>query len=178
MPRAIAFDTETTGLIENQTVKIAKLPEVIEFYGCLFDPDTGEIEEEIDVLIKPKGSLNLEETKLKTINEEMLADKMPFSEYADKIKNLIEKGDIVIGHNLSFDMEMIDVEMKRLGKSINWPMGICTVEQTIHLKGFRLNLGALYEELFKESFEGAHRAKVDVMATVRCFIELYKRGDL
>jgi DNA polymerase III alpha subunit (gram-positive type) len=175
---AVAFDTETTGLIDNQTIKIDKLPEVIEFYGCLFNLEDGAILEELDYLIKPKGSLNLEITKLKTINEDMVKDELPFTAYAKSIKSLLEKAPLVIGHNLSFDKEIIDVEMKRLGMNIDWPRGICTVEQTVYLKGFRLSLSALHELLFGEAFEGAHRAKVDVMATVRCACELYKRGDL
>lgn len=175
---AFAFDTETTGLIENQTVKLDKLPEVIEFYGCLFDLETGWVFDEADWLIKPKGSLNLEETGLTTITPDMVEDKPNFAFYAHDIKLMLEQSELIIGHNLSFDKEMIDVEMRRLGMSVNWPRGLCTVEQTVHLKGFRLSLGALHEYLFGETFAGAHRAKVDVMATMRCAVELYKRGEL
>jgi DNA polymerase-3 subunit alpha len=41
-----------------------------------------------------------------------------------------------------------------------------------------MKLADLHEFLFGEGFEDAHRAKSDVMATVRCFIELCKRGDI
>lgn len=175
--RAFAFDTETTGLIDNQTMKMDKLPEVIEFYGCAFDLTSGHIFNEVEWLIKPKRTHNPEETK-SVITVEMLEDKQPFEFYAQQLKDIIEAESMVIGHNLAFDKEMIDIEMKRLGISINWPRGICTVEQTIHLKGMRLNLTNLHEFLFGLAFESAHRAKADANATMRCALELYKRGEL
>jgi hypothetical protein len=61
---------------------------------------------------------------------------------------------------------------------VKWPRRICTVEQTQHIKGFRLNLSGLHEFLFGEKFSGAHRAKVDVAALVRCSSEMFKREML
>jgi len=175
--KVFAFDTETTGLIENMTIKEDKLPEIIEFFGCYVDLSSGQVEDEIEFLIKPKGSLNLQETKL-VITEEMLADKAPFAAHAEMIKGFIEAAPIVIGHNVSFDKEMVDVEMKRIGMSVKWPRSLCTVEQTAYMKGFRLSLTNLHQLLFETTFVDAHRAKADTMATVRCACELYKRGLL
>ena len=55
---------------------------------------------------------------------------------------------------------------------------ICTVEASYHYNNKRMKLQDLHEFLFGEGFTDAHRAKSDVMATVRCFIELVKRGDI
>jgi DNA polymerase III alpha subunit (gram-positive type) len=84
----------------------------------------------------------------------------------------------VIAHNASFDQEAINIEANRLGRIIKWPTCRCSVEQTIHLKGKRLTLGALHEHLFGARFDDAHRARADVMALVRCCCELHKRGEL
>ena len=35
--KAFIFDTETTGLVKNRTIKLDDQPEVIEFYGALVD---------------------------------------------------------------------------------------------------------------------------------------------
>ena len=59
-----------------------------------------------------------------------------------------------------------------------WPRLCCTVENTEWLHGHRLSLSALHEELFGEPFSGAHRARTDVAALTRCYLELVKRGDL
>lgn len=73
---------------------------------------------------------------------------------------------------------MIDFEMKRLVTELAWPERlVCTVEATEHLKGHRLSLTKLYEHLFPgENFPGAHRAKADVQALVRCYVEMFKQG--
>jgi hypothetical protein len=73
---------------------------------------------------------------------------------------------------------MIDLEAKRLNRVIKWPPLVCTVEQSIHYKGHRMNLGDLHEHLLGVRFSGAHRAKEDVDALVRCCVEMRKRGDL
>ena len=76
---------------------------------------------------------------------------------------------------MSFDQEMIDIEAERLGQILRWQRLVCTVEQTVHLRGHRLSLSLLHQHLFDEPFAGAHRAKVDVAALIRCSVELHKR---
>ncbi len=175
-----AFDTETTGLIENITVKDDKLPEVIEFYGCLLDVDSGKIIEELDLLIKPTIAKKLpDDPNWKVpITWDMLKDKKSFDRHYIDIKMILEKAPIVVAHNAAFDKEVIDVEVSRVDGNINWPFVMCTVEQTMHLKGYRLSLTALHELLFNEAFPDAHRASIDVKAMCRCIVELIKREEI
>lgn len=176
---AMLFDTETTGLIDNHAIRLERQPHVIEFYSCLADLKTGDVIEEIDLLIRPPEMRYLSEeiSSITGISREMVENSPLFSDVSQKIFDAIEKAETVVAHNLSFDMEMMDLEAERLGKKIRWPeRRICTVEQTIYLNGHRLNLSGLHELLFKERFAGAHRAKVDVMALLRCCVELYSRG--
>jgi len=174
---ALLFDTETTGLLENHTMRIDRLPHVIEYYSCLADLDTGDVLEEIDLLVRPPIKISDEITGITGISNEMVEAAPPFSEVAPRIKLSLEAAPIVVAHNLSFDMEMITVEMERIGDKIKWPRRrLCTVEQTIHLLGYRLNLSGLHMHLFNEEFKGAHRAKVDVTALLRCCVELRKRN--
>jgi len=177
--RALIFDTETTGLIENSSIPLEKQPHVIEFYGCVADLTTGEIGEEINQLIKAPVSVSAEITRITGLTAEDLKDSPPFEDVAPAIKEIIETAPVIIAHNLSFDKEMIDLEFQRLGKKIKWPDRlICTVEATIHIKGHRFNLKRLHTELFGVAFADAHRAKNDVMALLSCCIELYKRGEI
>lgn len=175
---AFIFDTETSGLIENRSIKLDKQPEIIEFYGALVDLTTGEIKAEIDELFKPTKRIEEIITKITTLTNDDLADKPPFSTHAMRIKSTLEEAPLVIAHNLSFDQEMVEIEMERLKKTIIWPAMLCTVEATLHLKGFRLKLSALHEYLFGQPFDGAHRARVDVDALIRCCVELVKRDEL
>ena len=177
--RTLLLDCETTGLIENRTVRASLLPEVIELYACIADTSSMEVKEEINELIKPK-KLPLEPviTKITGITNRMLEDKLPFETYAESFREMVERADRVIAHNCSFDAEVLEIEFQRLGLTIKWPELVCTVEMSLHYKGYRLSLSALHEHLFGEKFEGAHRAKADVMALLRCASEMDRRGDL
>lgn len=153
------------------------LPEVIEFYGCIFDINSGSIKEEFDTLIKPRQKITQEIIEATNITNEMVSKSKDFKHYSKSIKTILEKPPLVMAHNAAFDTEVINIEMDRIGENIKWPRIICTVEQTMHLKGYRLSLTALHEFLFGEKFADAHRAKNDVLAQVKCVVELVKRGE-
>lgn len=174
------LDTETTGLIENVTVKDKMLPEVIDFYGCVLDVDTGKIEDELDILIKPTIAKKLPEeiVNITHITDDMLKGKEQFKHWHMPIRDIIERSPCAAAHNAAYDKEVLDVEYNRLSQTIGWPRVICTVEQTMHLKGYRLSLSALHELLFNETFVDAHRAKTDVQALCRCIVELIKREEI
>lgn len=171
----LIFDTETNGLIKNKLVPLASQPQIIEYFGLTLD-DEGEEKDSFHRLANPGKPLPPEIFKITGINDEMLKEEKPFSYIAEAVKNHIEDHDAVVAHNLSYDKAMIDFEMSRCGLKVNWPRLICTVEQTIHIKGHRLSLSNLYEYLFGEVFQGAHRAETDVRALARCYVELKKRG--
>lgn len=175
---ALIFDTETSGLVRNRTLKLDKQPEIIEFYGCVVNLKTGKIKKEYETLIKPKKPIEEIITKITTITNEQLEDAPPFAKVAKPIKTFLESGKVVIAHNMSFDKDMVDIEFERMEDKVKWPKMLCTVEQTIHIKGFRFSLSALHDHLFGEPFAGAHRAKVDVAALLRCCVKLHKDGVL
>lgn len=177
---AVIFDTETTGLIKNRQMPLDKQPEVIEFYGELIDLDTGKVHDQFEALIKPKVLPISDEIKRITgIDTDMVKSELPFHHYVYDIDKLLRQGDCVIAHNFNFDKDMLEIEYERANKSIKWPeIQLCTVQQTMSLKKYRLNLSALHQELFGEPFAGAHRAKADVQALTRCCVELRKRGVL
>lgn len=175
--RAFCFDTETTALISNVARKESKQPRIIELYGCVVED--GNVVDDLDFLCDPGIQLSDEVQKITNISPEDLKGKLPFKDHADDVLAIIETCDTIVAHNLFYDLHVLSVELQRLGKSLVCPARrVCTVEDTEHLKGYRLSLSALHEELFGEKFEGAHRAKTDVMAMVRCYNELVKRGEI
>lgn len=176
----VAFDTETTGLVDNHTIKLDKQPEIIELYACAFDDHNGKVLRDLDLLLKPSRPIADDITAITGITNAMVADQPPFKHYSYDLMLFLEDGNSITGHNLSYDMEMVELEMERLkcDAKVKWPPGICTVEQTVHLLGIRLSLSALHDYLFGEKFTGAHRAKQDVKAQMRCYMELKKRGEL
>lgn len=176
----ILFDTETTGLIKSVESPEPTQPKIIELFALKVDNETFDIIDELDLLIDPKEAITEEITGITGITNEMVRGKGPFSAHAKNIANFW-LGDICsCGHNLSFDMDMLEVELKRMGlvNKFPWPMNrVCTVEATEHYEGRRLKLIDLHKYLFGEGFESAHRARADVEATHRCAVEILKRGD-
>lgn len=171
------FDTETTGLLTSGLLELDKAPEIIEFMAMKIDLETGETIKEYEFLCKPKRPVSEETTKITSITKEMLANEKPFSAYIDDVRDALENCDAVIAHNLAFDKEMVDIEMLRNNQSMVWPEQlICTVERSVPLKGYRISLKDLHKEFFGEEFSGAHRARNDVVALVKCVKGLNTRG--
>lgn len=173
--KAIILDTETTGLMRSGLLPLKSQPEIIEFYMARVDLVSGAIEAEFDSFFKPEGPITEEITKITSITSQLVEAAPKFAERADEIEAFIRSAPLDIAHNMAYDSEVIDLEFKRLGREIDWPRKLCTVESTINVKGYRLSLLNLHEYLFGEGFTGAHRAKIDTQALIRCCVELYKR---
>lgn len=172
------FDTETTGLIGNRSMKLERQPEIIEFAVTVIDLDTGEICESWSTLIKPSQSIPKKNEEITGISNAMVSNALPFSAYSSLIWGLIGTSDVVVAHNARFDVDMVDIEFERLGIEVPWPETVCSIEATRHLIGGKsLNLGNLHNLLFGRKHEGAHRAAGDVEALVACLVELRARGE-
>jgi DNA polymerase III epsilon subunit-like protein len=177
---ALIMDTETSSLVDSGLIPLDRQPEVIEFCGFRVDLDTGEHSTTLDTLIRPQRPISDEITKITGITNDLLATAESWSEEAanDIIAYLEDSAPVVIAHNASFDVEVLNFMAARVGRAIRWPRVICTVEQTCFYAGYRLSLQALHENLFGVPFKEAHRARTDVAALTACCIELRKRGDL
>jgi len=93
--------------------------------------------------------------------------------------------DVAVAHNVDFDKKMVECEYHRLEWGFYYPpVSVCTMKSTTDLcklPGRFSNykwpkLQELHEFLFGEGFADAHDAMVDIEATIRCYIELKKRG--
>jgi len=175
--KTLIFDTETSDLIGNSLLPIDKLPRIIELFGLSLDENCEEVGA-YHFLFDPGIKITEEITRITSITNEMVKGKPRFSESSEAIRDLIMDHEEVVAHNLSFDRQMVDIEMKRCGLEVDWPILICTVEQSEFYRGHRLNLQALHELLFGEGFPNAHRAENDVRALARCFIKMRQDGDI
>ena len=179
--KAFLFDTETTDLIANSVIAERHKPHIIEFYGMTLElvGDEWQKVSELEFFCKPPVRITETITRITGITNEDVKDAKPFAEHAQAVKAAIEASGMAVAHNLSYDEGVVDVEFERLKDQVVWPEEMmCTVEATEHLRGHRLRLADLHEELFGEPFKGAHRARTDVEAMGRCFIELWQRGEI
>ncbi len=109
------------------------------------------------------------------------------TEVLDEFQAALNQVDFVVGHNVSFDRNIMGAEFLRSerndaleGKAV---IDTCTEETATlcQLPGgrggkFKLpTLSELYHFLFQESFEEAHNATADVEATSRAFWNYYAK---
>lgn len=170
------YDCETTGLFYSGLIDDDRKPELIEFFAVKVDLETGTKIKEYEFFCRPKRAVTDETTKITGITQAMVEDEKPFANYIPSVREALEDTSAVIAHNASYDKEMIDTEMGRCGMKLKWPRIICTVEETICIRGYRLTLTELHKELMGAPFEGAHRARQDVEALLSCVMKLYERG--
>ena len=176
----IVFDTETTGLIAPSPTNIERQPYITEVYFLKLNSKLEKIDE-LETMMLPPIPISEEITKITGIVQADVDGQPPFIKKYDEIYDFFEGVNYVVGHNLKFDMDVLYYELFRhdFQNKFHFPKTwICTIEKSMHYKNKRLTLSKLYEHLFGTTFEGAHRAKVDVEATARCFIEMCKRGDI
>ncbi len=165
------FDTETTGLLKPEITDLNKQPYITEFYACKIDEEFNLLDD-IETYVKPPISIPEEVIRISKITDEMVKDAPIFPHIYSTLARFFTGVDIIVAHNLPFDIGMLHNELRRIDKVTQFPWPryqICTVEKTMHLRGHRLNLAKLHQLALGKPFKDAHRAKQDVHALVRCF---------
>ena len=186
----LIFDTETTGLPKNWKAPITDTdnwPRCVQIAWQLHD-DMGQLIEDQNYLIKPNDfEIPYESQKIHGISTELaIKEGEDLHIVLEKFNSSLQKSSFVIGHNISFDINVIGCEFYRTGidnvlKNANL-LDTCTEDTALlcELPGgrggkFKLpTLIELHEFLFKTSFKEAHNATADVEATARCFLELIR----
>jgi len=174
----VFMDTETTSLLAVEAADITNQPYIVEI-ACVksnihFDPP-----EVYTQLIKPPIRIPDEVIKIHHITNQDVASMKPFAGYYKKLADFFLGVTHLVGHNLQFDKRVLENELKRINKLTNFPwppINICTVEEIFKLRGHRMNLGNLHEELLGYRFEEAHRAEADTLALMRVFEAMVSKG--
>ncbi len=189
--KIFVFDTETTGFINKQEKDLDKQPHIIQFAGIMGDIDENwnfTEEKRIDILINPKMPIPYSSSEVHHIYDIDVKDAPYIENVINQILDYINGVDAIVWHNIEYDEEMIKLELKRLSKEHEYhpKQIICTMNQTIDFCKLpkknkdsswykRPKLWELHKVLFWEYFIWAHDAMTDVEATLRCFIEAYKK---
>lgn len=175
----IILDTETTGLLKPWATNPANQPYITEFYAIKID-ENWEMVDELETFLKPPIPLPEETIKITGITEEMVAFAPSFIQFYDDLCDFFLGETVMVAHNEPFDAGMIRAELQRhdLQFSFPWPKNHhCTVELSYPIKNRRLRLTQLHEiATGRPHDDGAHRAKSDVMALVRCYKWLHENG--
>jgi DNA polymerase III epsilon subunit-like protein len=205
----LVYDTETTGLPKKGIKKAPCLeeeklyPHIVQLSYILYDISNNEIVKLYDNVIKINSEIHIsqESVALHHITREIMDEKgIHIVDALKSFMNDFEKADIVVGHNISFDNNMILIEMIR--NIENFEQSIistfsqstkfyCTMMNTIDLcaiKTFYKNsnksynkfpkLVELYSHLFQLTPTKLHNSLNDVVLCLQCFCKIQSGEDI
>ena len=190
------IDTETTGLPINNNLPYTELdnwPYIVQVALIIEDDNYGILARR-NMILKPDGYVIPEaSTKVHGISNERAGKN---GEDRDKVISFLDlvlyNSDIIIGHNVSFDLNVIKSEIIRVKGRENTlfeqrehgiidtmkiGMNICKIPNlSFHTRLSRPykypKLDELYYKLFNKHFDNQHDAMVDIQATYDCYYEL------
>jgi len=185
----LIFDTETTGLPQNWKAPLTDFnnwPRCVQLAWQVHDKQ-GKLVEVKNFIIKPEGyDIPFNAEKIHGISTDRANKQgMPLAHVLEEFVKDVEKCNFVVGHNVSFDNNIVGCELLRKDMPnllADFPAldtkddatNYCAIPG-VRGGGFKWpSLTELHTKLFGEAFAEAHNASADVEATARCFLELVR----
>lgn len=184
------FDTESTGLPNNYKAPASDInnwPRLVQL-GYIIT-DNGKIIHQNEDIVEPDGfEIPVEASSIHGITTELAKlNGIDIVEVLEEFQFWVEQCDTVIGHNVSFDTNVIGAEYFRLyGKSpLEGKKSVCTMLSGIEFcqlpgkypgKLKYPKLQELYSALFLKPMEQTHTALDDISHTVECYQAMAERG--
>ena len=193
----IVFDTETTGLPKMRNNPPAEnnlwaydTARILQLSWACYDMD-GNLTKEIDNhYIKPEG-YKVGATEIHGITEEIANGGEKFETVMQLFRNDFAKAICLIGHNVTFDVNIIKSELIRRSKTemlaeFKMPKKICTMLSLTDYVGIKTKTGKtkypkqceLYEHVLGRKMLDAHNAKSDVKNLGEIITELIKNKKI
>lgn len=197
MKKYLIADTETTGFIQGKRNEVyrfsdlSKYPRIIQLSFMLCD-ESGEILYAFSKYIRPDGwQVPEKDFWIENGHSTEKCEQLGVSIESAMVIFLrcVRMANAIVFHNKDFDYPILISEAKRKGlTSGTKPIPVfCTMSERdiIDFVGAKYSDGRsgkfpklqeLHNKLFGHDFEGAHDAKSDTMATMRCFFKLREIG--
>lgn len=203
------IDTETTGLLptkhyEKYEEYLMDAPYLVQVALLLYDKDFNKLTER-NIILAPQGYVIPDESvRIHGItNSYAIENGEDRYEVMKYLKRVYDTVDVIVGHNLSFDLEVIDNELIRehfsaysngknedgsysirfykaetLIDTMKLGAEVCKIPSTIKGEKYKWpTLDELYRKLFGRSFHGQHNALNDVKATYECYCKMIGKNS-
>tara|TARA_Y100000992_G_C21274277_1_gene498955 strand:+ start:2479 stop:3123 length:645 start_codon:yes stop_codon:yes gene_type:complete len=184
--RILIFDTETSGLFPRDG--IGDNPYMIQLACIMYDTYEKKIINTINSIIKINFEISEEVSKLTGITNDKIRDNgKDINDILDNFNNLLNDCDILVAHNMEFDLKVMKTEMDRNNKKLNYSEDAirvrtyCTMKKSIHLCKIQKEnsfgkyykwpkLEELHKWLFNQDVRNLHDAYNDVLVCLRCYV--------
>lgn len=116
----LVFDTETTGLPETKIISpdtLKQWPYIVQLSCVIYDDELNNIIDSKDYIIKlpEKIKISDESSKIHGItNEISTSSGLDIKSVLNDLFKLLRKSDLIVGHNVSFDLNMLRIELLRI----------------------------------------------------------------
>ena len=179
-PNIVIFDCETTGTdrVQDQIVELCVQR------GLCSDPETMEDGAVTTWRIKPAVPIHPGAQAVHGITMAELEGCPTFGGVADAIAEVFANADVIVGYNVTFDIEMLQAEYARLGPEHALAVDFFGGGKQI-VDAFRLwqqceprSLQHAHQRFVGNPFEAAHSASADVAATGRVLSGMLKHFKL
>jgi DNA polymerase III epsilon subunit-like protein len=211
--RILVFDTETSGLPKAKLISEYTLnlwPHILQFSYLIYDTELKDIIEINDNIVKIEKDVFIAEESIKIhgiTNDYSIENGISLDNILNNFFNNLRNVDLLVGHNLVFDINMIRVELFRLINStqneerktkhknnlnflVNYKNICCTLQDSIQLCKIEATdrYGSQYfkyprlDELHKKLFgivpNNLHNSLHDILITLRCYVKMKHGFDL
>lgn len=210
--KLLVFDTETTGLPKTRKLNMYSLnfwPYIVQFSYIIFDDVTNRILKVKDYIIKVPDNIIISEESIQIhgiTNEISQSKGVDMKDAFDEFMLDFENVDMIIAHNLEFDLNMLKAEImrkieyeliyfeKELYKDYfniieNSKKCLCTMQESIDLCGIQAintrgtyikfpKLSELHYKLFNNIPNNLHNSLNDVLVCLRCYCKLHNKIDI
>jgi len=211
--KVLIFDTETTGLPKTKIISqdtLEKWPHIVQFSFIIFDTNTNSLDITQDFIIRMSNDIQIpqESTNIHGITTEISREKgINIEDALRQFFYSLRSVDLLVGHNVSFDINMIYVELLRIIYVKKYPEHhisaykfdlhfltnfkniYCTMQETIDLCAIKIKdkfgkeynkfprLVELHQHLFGTTPISLHNSLIDILVTLRCFVQLKYKKD-
>ena len=207
--KIIVFDTETSGLPKSKTITpntIHMWPFIVQFSYIIFDTETNDIIKSYDAIVKvkPYNVISKDSIKFHGITQEISMSKgINIDKVLVEFMSDLENADMIVAHNVEFDLNMLRVELLRLEQAdcvrenmelcldtvVNKNNFYCTMRESVELCKIEKEnsrgtyykfptLTELHKHLFAVEPKHLHNSFHDILCTIRCFIKMKYNLDI
>jgi len=164
----VAFDVETTGLkpYSQRIIEVAAIR-----YRA------GREDDRFSTLVNPERALPGQIVSLTHITDDLLVDAPRFPEIVAPLLAFLGD-DLIVGHNVAFDLAFLDAELRRAGRptALNARLDTLALAQRVLTSQRRWNLDAVARALGLRPPKDRHRAEADARLTAAVLAALLDRA--